>query len=171
MTNSNQIKADPRMVASLASSDESVIVTAVNDLRVSGSPVYLPVLAKLLLRTELQEARSAVLTLLGELKDQEAVPVLMEIIDEDTYLPVRKELIAACWQNGLDYSVYLSRFVDLVIENDMDIAFEAFTVIENADQLPDASIREIEIIKINHALKVADALKSYLLRELRGILA
>jgi hypothetical protein len=53
----------------------------------------------------------------------------------------------------------------------MDIAFEAFTVIENLDQLPDAEIREAEIRKINQALQNADNLKTYLLKELRSILA
>ena len=155
----------------LASADETVVVNAIEDLRISGSSVYIPYLAQLLLKDNFQEARKSILSLLGDLKDKESIPVLMEVIEDKTYTQVKKELVAACWQNGLDYSDYLARFVDLVIESDMDIAFEAFTVVENAEYLPEASIREMEIAKINRALKSADSLKSYLLRELRGLLA
>ena len=115
------------------------------------------------MNTSSEEVRKTVLSLFGELKDKASVEVLMDMIVDNHYLPVRKELITSCWQNGLDFSPYLSQFVDWVIETDMEIAFEAFTVIENLDYLPEADIRENEIIKINRALPTADKLKTYLL--------
>jgi len=171
MTETPKKKIDPLKEANLRSKDEEVVLNALNDLRDSGSAVYLPLMAEILLTSEFEDVRKSVLSVLGELKDKDSVPWFMDILEDIRYLPVRKELMAACWQNGLDYSPYLERLVDWVIGNEMDIAFEAFTIIENLDHLPDASVREAEIVKINRALKEADALKSYLLRELRGILA
>lgn len=171
MTNAQQKKADPQIISKLGSADETVVLNAVEDLRATGSSVYIPYLADMLLNGTFQEAGKSVLSLLGDLKDKDSVPVMMEIIENENYLPVRKDFVSACWQNGLDYSDYLARFVDLVIESEMDIAFEAFTVIENAEYFPDPSVREKEIAKINRALKSADSLKSYLLTELRRILA
>ncbi len=155
----------------LHSLNEETVLKALSDLRYSGSAAYLPILADVLMQTGFKEVRKSIQSVLGELKDPAAIPVMMEIIDDDRFLPVRKDVLAACWQNGLDFSPYLSRFVDWVIENEMDIAFEAFTVIEYLDQLPDAGIREAEIRKINQALQNADSLKTYLLKELRSILA
>jgi len=171
MTNLQQKKTDPLIVSHLRSLNEETVLKALSDLRYSGSAVYLPVLADVLMRTGFSEVRRSIQSVLGELKDPATIPVMMEIIEDDRFLPVRKEVLAACWQNGLDFSPYLTRFVDWVIENEMDIAFEAFTVIENLDQLPDAEIREAEIRKINQALQNADNLKTYLLTELRSILA
>jgi HEAT repeat protein len=171
MTEMQKKKVDPVMEANLRSLNEEMVLNTLNDLRISGSAVYLPVLAEILLYTKSEDVRKSVLSIFGELKDKDSVQLLIDTIENPVYLPVRKDLIAACWQNGLDYSPYLSKLVDWVIDSEMDIAFEAFTVIENLDHFPEVSARETEIVKINHALQKADALKSYLLRELRGILA
>ncbi len=171
MADSMKKKCDPAILANLSSGNEEKILNAIQELRNSGSSVYIPVLAELLLNPGFGEVRKSIISLLGDLKDKDSIPALIGAIEDQNLLAIRKELIAACWQNGLDYSSYLSLWVTLVIENDMDIAFETFTVIENLDILPHEEIREAEIIRINHALRHADGMKEYLLKELRGILA
>lgn len=171
MTNNPKKKTDPVIVANLSSEIEYIVLKTINNLRSVGSANYLPIIADTLMNTNSEEVRKIILSMFGELKDKASVEVLMDMIDDQHFLPIRKELITSCWQNGLDFSPYLSRFVDWVIETDMEIAFEAFTVIENLDSLPEADIREIEIVKINRALPNADKLKTYLLTELRGVLA
>lgn len=164
-------KTDPAVIIQLMSPHEEVVLQALQDLRSGGSPVYIPVLAEILLTGNGMEIRNKVLGLLGDLKEKESARVLVETIQNEHFLPVRKELIAACWQNGLDYSPWLPQFVDWVIAHETEIAFEAFTVIENLENFPDAEIRETEIRKINQALQDADPTKAYLLKELRGIIA
>jgi len=171
MTESSKKKTDQAIIADLSSGIEEKILNAIQVLRHSGSPLYIPLLADLLIASGFDEVRKSILSLFADMKDKESVPVMVEIIENDRYRTIRKELIASCWLSGLDYSPYLPKLVSWVIENDMDIAFEAFTLIENLDHLPDAQTREAEIIRINHALRQADSLKSYLLKELRGILA
>lgn len=171
MINAPDKKTDPEVIARLGSANENTVLQSIGDLHYSGSPQYIPVLGALLLQTPYEEVRIRILKLFGELKVKESAPYLIEMISDDAYLPYRKELLTACWQNGLDFSPWLSELVDWVIDNEMDIAFEAFTVIENLENFPDAGLREAEVIKINRALKNADSLKSYLLRELRGIIA
>lgn len=164
-------KTDPAVLMQLMSPNQEVVLQALQGLRSTGSPVYIPILAEMLLTSIGPEIRNGILALLGDLKEKESAHVLVETIQNDHFLPVRKELIAACWQNGLDYSPWLSQFVDWVIKNEMEIAFEAFTVIENLENFPETDIRESEIRKINQALQEADQVKAYLLKELRGIIA
>lgn len=164
-------KPDPAILIRLNSPSEEVVLQTLQELRSTGSPAYIPVLAEMLLAGKGEEIRDGILSLMGELKEKESAQVLVETIQNDHFLPVRKELITACWQNGLDYSPWLSQFVDWVIQHEMEIAFEAFTVIENLETFPDAEIREAEIRKINQALQDADQVKAYLLKELRGIIA
>jgi hypothetical protein len=164
-------KPDPAILIRLNSPSEEVVLHTLHELRSTGSPAYIPILAEMLLTGNPGEIRNGILSLMGELKEKESAQVLVETIQNDHFLPVRKELIAACWQNGLDYSPWLSQFVDWVIQHEMEIAFEAFTVIENLETFPVAEIREDEIRKINQALQDADQVKAYLLKELRGIIA
>ena len=72
----------------------------------------------------------------------------------------------ACWQNGLDYSLFLLVFVDFVIKEDWETAFEAFTVIENMEFLPEnETIAEAEL-KIQQALPSATGQNEYFLKEI-----
>lgn len=171
MANAPKQKTNPVVISQLSSETEETVIHAVNRLRTSGSSVYIPILVKLLASTNSPSVRKSILLLLGELKDKQSVTVLIEAIHDTENLPVRKELIAACWSNGLDFSPHLSSFVDWVIDSDPETAFEAFTVIEHLPDLPDSVIREAEIRKINRALVSAEGVKKYLLTELRGILA
>ena len=72
----------------------------------------------------------------------------------------------ACWQNGMDFSAYFEVFTDLVINEEWEIAFEAFTVIENFEQFP--PLEEIKPIKLKiaGALKNAGEQKQYFLEEI-----
>ena len=63
-----------------------------------------------------------------------------------------KRLLTACWQNGLDFSTFLPVFIDLIIHEDWEIAFEAFTVIDNLEFLPSHEIIKISVGKINECL-------------------
>ena len=171
MANTTGSKTDPAMIARLRSDNESILLQAISDLHETGSPLYLPLLAEILLDTEFEQVKKSIHKLLGELKDKEAAPALISLIGDKMYLKIRRELLASCWQNGLDYSPWLPQLVDWVIESELEVAFEAFTIIENLDQFPPADIREAEVVKINKALKEAGQTKSYLLKELRGIIA
>jgi hypothetical protein len=84
-----------------------------------------------------QNIRSEIMNLLGEIKSQEAVPVIvssLESIDFGDFLP---GFVAACWQSGLDFSQHLPVFVKLFVHSDYVTAIEAFTVLE--ESFPNAS--------------------------------
>jgi hypothetical protein len=51
--------------------------------------------------------------------------------------PYQEKITTACWENGLDYKNYFPVFVDIVINEDWETGFEAFTVIENMENYPD----------------------------------
>lgn len=170
-TGNTSRKTDAALVSQLESGVESHVLEAIAQLRESGTPAYLPVLGETLLATTFPEVRKRLLALFGELKSVAAVPFLAGLLSDVRFVAFRKELAGACWQNGLDFSPHLPLFVDLVIENEIEIAFEAFTVIENLDHFPAPEICEKEVVKIDRALQTAEGNKVYLLQELRGIIA
>ncbi len=62
-------------------------------------------------------------------KERKAVDLLIKAISEVTR--DKKKLIAACWEADLDCDRHLAFFNSLVLDEDLDIAMEALTTIEN----------------------------------------
>ncbi len=171
MSNASALPIDTALISRLQSSVSDIVLEAIEQLRVTGNSAYLPHLAQMLLEHPDLDVKESINRLLGELKDKAVIPVMAELLKNDTLSPIRPQLLAACWSNGLDYSPYLSLLVGFVISGDGQTAFEALTVIENLEVLPDSTVCEQEIIKINRALQHAAPEKAYLLQALRGILA
>ena len=129
MTENNTTKPNPQIIQKLQSTNPSVVTETISQLRSSGNVAYLPVLIELLHSSENPEINSKIFNLLADLKNIDAIPPLIDAIQDKKYKEERKVLVSVCWENGLDYSAYLPMFVDLVITEDFVIAFEAYTVI------------------------------------------
>jgi hypothetical protein len=112
------------------------------------------------------EIETEIKNLLCTIKDKEAVNSFLRAIEDDKYKPIRKSILTACWQNGLDFSTFLPVFIDLIISEDWEIAFEAFTVIDNLEFLPSSEIVKISVSKINIALPAANEQNRYFLNEI-----
>lgn len=167
----NRGKTDKNLEARLLSGREVTVMTALEEIKVRGNPAYLPVIFALLNSNPGFEIEKEILNILGALKIQESVPVITEALQEPRLQGIRKELTAACWQNGLDYKNYLHVFIDIIIEEEWETGFEAFTVIENMETLPGREVIESSVNKINSALPVTEERKKYLLQEILGIIS
>lgn len=170
MTESRNYKTDAAVIARLASGKEPVVLEAISGLREKGNPLYLPRLLGLLLEYPSGEIYDTILTLLGELKFREGARYLTEAIAMDKYAPLQQALVACCWQNNLDYRPWFSLFVSLVIQAPFETAFEAFTVIENMDPLPETAIRESAISSLREALPASQENQACLIHELISLL-
>ena len=154
----------------LISTDSEFVLETIEKIRESGNKFIMEGLFDLLHDTTSPEINKSILTLLSELKNKESIPLLIEAISNEKYVNERKELVACCWQNGLNYNEYLPVFIDLVIRESFLVAFEAFTVIENMfGNIPDEVI-DHEITKVENALPGASEEKVYLLKSLLTII-
>jgi hypothetical protein len=89
--------------------------------------------------------------------------LIIEAIQNQKYAPELKELVSSCWENGLNYSNYLSLFIDLLIENDLEVAFEAYTVIMNNEHKIDQEIIDKEVERLEKALPAMSETKRQLM--------
>ncbi len=162
----NKQKVDSEIKNKLFSANTSVVLSALNSLKEIGNKQYLPILFELLLAGPETEIQKEIIKLLGTVKDKATVPVFAEALCEKKFAKIRKEILTTCWQNGLDFSAHTEVFVDLVIDGEWEVAFEAFTVIENMEHFPpEEELREIKL-KIARALKKANEQKGYFLEEI-----
>jgi hypothetical protein len=158
------------ILSKLKSTDSVIVLETIAKVRVSGSSFLLGEMIELLHDTENPEIKKSLLNLLSELKDKESVNVLIAAIKNEKYSKECKDLVACCWQNGLIYNEHLPFFIDLVINEEFLVAFEAFTVIENMYGRIEDEVIEGEILKVNNSLKSASEQKAYLLNGLLTII-
>lgn len=159
-------KIDTAIRDRLFSAKPEVVVSAIQTLKETGNITYLPVFFDLLSTKPENEIKKEILNLLASIKDKKAVPVITEALKEKKYRLIRKDLATVCWQNGLDYTMYMEVFIDLIIEEEWATAFEAFTVIENFEHFPPEELHHKLKVKMAGALRNADEQKQYLLEEL-----
>lgn len=158
------------ILSNLKSTNSEFVLETLHKVRESGNRLILEGLIDLLHDTEFPEIKKSVLNLLSELKNQESVPSFIAAIGNEKYTSEHKDLVACCWQNGLNYKEYLPFFIDLVINKEFLIAFEAFTVIENMCGRVEDEIIDAEVIKVSEALKNTSEQKAYLLNGLLAII-
>ena len=159
-----------QQIAALRSSNRSVILTTVKDLRADGDVSVLPELFNLLLIQEDGEIQGEISALLNDLKEQEAAEILAGAISDPEFEEIQTILVAACWQNGLSYARHIPVFVKVVIEGSYPAAIEAFTVIEEAvgELEPEARDEVLRSLK-SRAAEVDDQKKALYVELVRVI--
>lgn len=163
-------KLNTNTVNRLNSEDSKTAINAITELKETGNASYVPVLIELLHATDNPEIKSRIIRLLSELKQSDAIPMIIDAIENKKYANELQHLVSACWENGMDYSMHLSLFVDLVIENDLVVALEAYTVITNMSGKISKEILEKESRKLKEAILVSDTQKKELMYDLLDFL-
>lgn len=116
----------------LASLDPDQAIPAIYEIRNSGSIKMLPVLFRMIRKETPVIIRNEILNLLGDIKSQDAVPVIAASLESPDLGENLTGLVAACWQSGLDFSNYMGVFARLFIHSDYLTSLEAFTVLEES---------------------------------------
>lgn len=163
MAGENTPNDHKNILSGLESSDSIKVIETIEELRVSGKVTDIPVLIELLHLSQNPEIKSKISNLFANLKESDSIPLIIEAIQNQKYAPELKELVACCWENGLDYSNYLSLFVDLLIDNDFMIAFEAYTVIMNMTARIDQRKLDIEIDRLEKSMQSTTGEKKVLM--------
>ena len=153
-------------IQSLRSGNRTAILTTLKELRSDGNVSVLPDLFDLLLDQEDEEIAGEITSLLNDLKDKEAAPILSEAIRNPEYSKIMTILVSACWQNGLSYGEYIDTFVEVIISGQYEASIEAFTVIEEAVGDLEQEERDLLIKNLKSHIKDIDELKKPLLSEL-----
>lgn len=157
-------KEDKRFLKNLQEADESRAQKILQEIRQQGSVALLPELIDLMANTHYKSVQENIQKILNDVKRTDAVPILMQAIHNPKYQRIRKSLLTACWQNGLNYSNYIGDFVDISIEEPFEIAFEAFTVAENQEAKYEPELVEREVDKLKSAIVEANSQKRILLK-------
>lgn len=139
----------------------STLVIKASDEKPKGK-VKLDDLVELLTSDNKQEKEQA----LALLKNQKAIDFLMHAIFESENKDQQALLVAACWECGLDFSMYFDEFVNLACDGDLLTALEASTVITEMTEPIDVSKLKLAIKKIQVQIELKNE-KQILLSDLK----
>ena len=134
-----------------ASNDEEKTVKAVKKLRENGHPELIVPLLDLLSSTENDTVFSTVVSLLNDLKDQDAAKPLIDALNDEKYEGLRIFILQTFWQSRLDALPYLDEIVNRAIKSDYMITLECLTIVESFKNAP----TDEEIVEVNTQLKDA----------------
>lgn len=95
-----------------------------------GSIKMLPLLFDLLSQTTNDTIKKEIVECLSDTKDKNSVPLFIQALRDENYSLIQKDLLTAMWQANLDFSNYISDFIDIVANAEFDTAIEAFTLTE-----------------------------------------
>jgi hypothetical protein len=154
------------LIEKLYSKNTSEAIFALNQIRNSGNPNILPQLLEFLYCGANNEVRKGIIEILNDLKIQAATSEIINAIKNSKSQDIQKILLTSIWQSGLDYSAHLEIFVDLFISGNFEIAFEAFTIIDNMDCNIDSQNIDILINKLKFSASDIGNEKADLLVEL-----
>lgn len=116
---------------SLANGGKEAVLAVLEKIREVGVPKLLPALIKVYKTCGDEDVKMAIFNLLSDVSQQELVDVMADAIASEEDANVKQMLVTSCWYSKIDYLPRLELFVDLVAESQFELAFEAFTVIEN----------------------------------------
>lgn len=147
-----QTKEEKRLLEALKKAPKQEQEQYIQMVRKQGNVATLPDLLLLAADAHFQAIQKPVLQLVADLKSQEAVPMLMETLHQPAIAPIKKAYVEALWQNGLDFSDYLSDFVDIIIEGSYPLAIEAFSVLDGTDAVFDSELVKQQVDKLKTAI-------------------
>lgn len=130
-----------KILEDLYSAKDSVVISALNELRKSGDTTVVPYLVDLYVSSPSDHVKSETEKFLKDLKDDDAAKPLAEALENPKYKTKLENLTAICWQANIDFSPYIDTFTKIAIEGDYQTSLEAFTVIEEA--IPNISQTDI----------------------------
>lgn len=165
MSEINKKDLHTAIILGLSSKENKVVLDSINQLRQEGKPEDVNHLFDLLLNGPTSEVKASILNFLADLKIQETDKVIIDAINNEKYISIRKNIIEICWEASIDFSKYLSTFVDLLINADFEVAFEAFTVLENITEKVPEIIKPVEMNKLKDAISVSAPEKKAMIHE------
>ena len=114
----------------LFSSNEKEVLETLNILTEKGYPEIVTDIIKVFIEHPSAEVKNSAVFILNNLKEKASVPHFMEGL-KTSKNSSHALLVSACWQNGLDFSPYLSFFTEIIAREEIEIAIEAYSVIES----------------------------------------
>ncbi|NQY67127.1 MAG: hypothetical protein HRT72_05305 [Flavobacteriales bacterium] len=159
-------KKDQKIIEELYSSDEEVVIKALDKIMEDGNKSIMPALIHVLSTTDKDIIKEGIQTIVCQLKDTASIELMILFLQVEKYSSIHNQLLTALWQTGYDCSKYLSLFVDIALNGDYLVCIDVLSIIENMKStFEDEEIQNL-VEKIEFSTQDTESKKSQLLSEL-----
>jgi hypothetical protein len=122
-----------QILADLRASDDKLVAHAIKSLELHGTSEAIRPIVDRLSQPLSEKNRSDLFELLCSVKDSSSRVEIMDLLADDGYAERRTELLTAIWNMKVDFSDYVSEFVELAVTGDFLQTLECLTIIENME--------------------------------------
>ncbi len=156
--------------AALLSKDDEQVLTALARIEKEGDARAIRPMLHALANTQEDRIQQRITGLLNAVKAKDATHELLTALEEPGLVAVRRTILAAFWNAGLDVRDHLDRFVTIALDGDPEECFECLTVIENQEIWPEKAAR-LAAARVKKALPdEGSSYKASLLNDLLAVL-
>lgn len=127
---SNKLKT---LIKDLSSGNEKKILTALDALKVNGDVSVITPILEVLKSKVSEKVDKQVVAFLGDLKDTSVKVPIIEALKDDSNIAIRQVLLTTIWNSKIDYSEFISDFVEIACDGNFMEAFECLTILENLE--------------------------------------
>jgi hypothetical protein len=167
----NEIKKLLELVQQLRKEDNEAFKEHMEQMRTSADIQVIPFLVELLAEDAVaEEKKEAILSLIMDIKHQDAPKLLVQGIDKLRGTDLLQPYLSALWQNSLSFAPYMDTFVDIALTADYLTAYDAFTVIENSCSDTPVEVLDAAILKLKSGYATEDESKKPMIQELIKVL-
>jgi HEAT repeat protein len=165
-------KKDEAMLAGLFSTKADEVLAALNDIHERGNVNMIEPLLKTIIDWPGDAAiERKAKTILGELKTEAAIEVLIQALDNDVYVSQKAFILSIFWHAGLYPVDHVDTLVRHAIKGDFYVALESLTILENMDSEIDPDVLQHALIDIDEFLdQHPDAEHNGIIKSLKQLL-
>ncbi len=149
---------EQKVIKALRNASDDEAIAMLNSLKAYATPFYIKVLLEMLTEARPESLKRAITEFIANIRLQEVVIHIADFVAKNHKDLDVSHIVTASWQNSLDFSRHLAPYFDVLIFADYQLAFEAFTVIENSiHSLERNEISQFEALLTNALPHATDA--------------
>lgn len=122
-----------KILEDLNSTDTKKVSKAIKSLEAHGNVSFIKPLAERLLVGVSEKNQGEIVELLSSLKDTSVCPEIMDIIEDERFLPIRQTILSTVWNTKVDFSDYIDDFVLIATQGSFLETLDCLTIIENME--------------------------------------
>ncbi|MCH2223971.1 MAG: hypothetical protein MK066_04315 [Crocinitomicaceae bacterium] len=133
MAEKKQTQKLTKILEDLNSDDVKKVSKGIKALEAHGNASMIKPLADLLLKGVSEKNEGEIIELLSCLKDTTVVVEVMDVLEEEKYLPIRQIILSTIWNTKVDFSNYIDTFVEIAVKGNFMESLDCLTIIENLE--------------------------------------
>lgn len=161
---------DMVLIEKLNSENENIFLEALAEIIEKGNTFFITHMIDLYKNTKSESKKQKLFGTFIDLKDLNTRPYIINYINDANYNLIKKDLLNICWQSSLIFEDYIDTFINIFVNDDFELAFEAFTIIELFENKFPVEVIDKNISLLNSHYQLFEESKKKLTPELINIL-